>query len=81
MEMMLWNGILSFFVGVLLWIFKSQRDDIEGLKKGLVDFRLETAQQYATKNDVHNDIDRVLAKIDRIEEKLDRIIQRGNSNG
>jgi hypothetical protein len=77
MEMLVWNGILSFFVGILLWIFKTQRDDIEGLKRGLADFRLEVAQQYATKIDVHNDIDRVLAKIDRIEEKLDRLISKG----
>jgi len=34
-----------------------------------------TREDYATRADVHSDINRVLARIDNLDQKIDRILQ------
>ena len=75
----LWSGILSFLVAVLMWVLKEKSSDIKRLEILLSKTREEHARDYVTKADVHNDINRVLARLDRLDEKLDAFMKEQRS--
>lgn len=79
MELHVWNGILSFLVAVLMWVLKEKSSDIKRLEILLSKTREEHARDYVTKSDVHNDINRVLARLDRLDEKLDTFMKEQRS--
>ena len=75
----LWSGILSFLIAVLMWVLKEKSSDIKRLEILLSKTREEHARDYVTKADVHNDINRVLARLDRLDEKLDAFMKEQRS--
>ena len=75
MDMTLWNTILSLFSGLVIWLLKSQWDETKRLQVLLNRTREEMAREYVTKQEVHNDINRVLDRLDRLESKLDAFMQ------
>ena len=75
MEAMLWNTILSFISGLVLWLIKVQWDEIKRIQILLNRTREEVAKEYVTKVDVHHDINRVLDRLDRLENKLDTFMK------
>ncbi len=79
MDMLVWNIILSFVSGVGLWLLKSHADEVKRLGILLSKTREENADKYVTKQDMHNDINRVLARLDRMEEKLDSFMKEQRS--
>lgn len=81
MEMLniLWSGLLSLLIAVLMWVLKEKSADIKRLEILLSKTREEHARDYVTKADVHNDINRVLARLDRLDEKLDAFMKEQRS--
>ena len=79
MDMTIWDGILSLLVAVLMWVLKEKSSDIKRLEILLSKTREEHARDYVTKSDVHNDINRVLARLDRLDEKLDMFMKEQRS--
>jgi hypothetical protein len=79
MEMMLWNGVLSLCVAVILMWIKSVNDENKRLSILLSKTREEGAEKYVTKVEVHSDINRVLDRIDRLENKIDTFMQEHRS--
>ena len=79
METMLWNTILSFVSGLVLWLIKVQWDEIKRVQILLNRTREEVAKEYVTKVDVHHDINRVLDRLDRLENKLDTFMKEQRS--
>ena len=75
----LWSGVLSFLIAVLMWVLKEKSGDIKRLEVLLSKTREEHARDYVTKADVHNDINRVLARLDRMDEKLDAFMKEQRS--
>ena len=75
----LWSGLLTFTSGVLMWILKEKSADIKRLEILVSKTREEHARDYVTKSDVHNDINRVLARLDRLDEKLDAFMKEQRS--
>lgn len=75
----LWSGILSFLIAVLMWVLKEKSADLKRLEILLSKTREEHARDYVTKADVHNDINRVLARLDRLDEKLDAFMKEQRS--
>lgn len=75
MDMMLWNVILSFASGFVLWLIKAQWDEVKRMQILLNKTREEMAKEYVTKQEVHADINRVLDRLDRLEQKLDRFME------
>jgi flagellar biosynthesis/type III secretory pathway chaperone len=75
----LWSGILSFLIAVLMWVLKEKASDLKRLEILLSKTREEHARDYVTKADVHNDINRVLARLDRLDEKLDAFMKEQRS--
>lgn len=80
METTLWNALLSFFSAVILWLLKSQWDEMKRMQILLNRTREEVAKDYVTRADMHSDINRVLLRLDRLDEKLDAFMQR-EANG
>ena len=79
MEMMLWNAILSFVSAVILWIIKTNWDELQRVQILLNRTREEVAKEYVTRSDVHHDINRVLDRLDRLEGKLDAFMKEQRS--
>ena len=79
MELMLWNVILSFISGLLLWLIKTQWEEIKRVQILLNRTREEVAKEYVTKVEVHSDINRVLDRLDRLENKLDTFMREQRS--
>ena len=75
----LWNGVLSLLLAVLMWVLKEKSGDIKRLEILVSKTREEHARDYVTKADVHNDINRVLARLDRLDEKLDTFMKEQRS--
>ena len=79
MDMMLWNLILSFASGLILWMVKAQYEEMKRIQILLNRTREEVAKEYVTKVEVHSDINRVLDRLDRLEAKLDTFIREQKS--
>jgi hypothetical protein len=83
---MLWNAVLTIFLGLVGWAVKAKERELERTQEelGRVTILLnrtreEVAKEYVTKQEVHHDINRVLDRLDRLEAKLDTFI-RGQSS-
>ena len=68
---MLLNVGLSTVLAIFGWILKSHVDEVKRLQILLN----RTREDYATRADMHADINRVLARIDSLDTKIDRILQ------
>lgn len=79
MDMMLWNIVLSFTSGLILWMIKAQYDELKRVQILLNRTREEVAKEYVTKVEVHSDINRVLDRLDRLDAKLDTFIREQKS--
>lgn len=79
MEMMVWNGVLSFVSAILILWIKSSQDEVKRLSILLSRTREEGAEKYVTKVEVHSDINRVLDRLDRLENKLDTFMRENRS--
>lgn len=68
---MLLNIGLSTVLAIFGWILKSHVDEVKRLQILLN----KTREDYATRADMHADINRVLSRIDNLDQKIDRILQ------
>jgi hypothetical protein len=68
---MIINFGLTAILGIFGWILKSHVDEVKRLQILLN----RTREDYATRADMHADINRVLARIDSLDTKIDRILQ------
>ena len=79
MEMMVWNIVLSFVsAAALLWV-RTMHDEIKRLAILISKTREEHSDKFVTKADMHNDINRVIARLDRLDEKLDAFMREQRS--
>jgi predicted DNA-binding protein YlxM (UPF0122 family) len=71
MELMVWNALLTTFLGLLGWSLKEKSAELQRVQILLNRTREEIAKEYVTKQEVHTDINRVLDRLDRLEKKID----------
>jgi len=74
-DALIWNTLLTVFIGLLGWILKEKTAEINRLGILLNKTREEVAKEYVTKAEVHADINRVLDRLDRLDTKLDRLVE------
>jgi predicted DNA-binding protein YlxM (UPF0122 family) len=67
---------LGILFAVISWILKEKSNEIQRLSILLNRTREEIAKEYVTKQEVHTDINRVLARLELIDSKLDRFVER-----
>ena len=79
MELPVWNVFLSFLSAALLLWVKVSHDEVKRLGILLSKTREENVEKFVTKNDMHADINRVLARLDRMDEKLDAFMKEQRS--
>jgi DNA-directed RNA polymerase sigma subunit (sigma70/sigma32) len=79
MELPIWNVFLSFLSAALLLWVKVSHDEVKRLGILLSKTREENAEKFVTKNDMHADINRVIARLDRMDEKLDTFMREQRS--
>lgn len=79
MEVLIWNVVLSFVSAILIWVLKAHADEVKRISILLSKTREENAEKFVTRADVHNDINRVLARLDRLDEKLDAYMKEQRS--
>ena len=69
---MFWNVILTLVIAPALWMFRNQMAEIKR-----IDILLNrTREEYATKNDLREDMTRVMEALHRVEDKLDRALSK-----
>lgn len=79
MELMVWNALLTTFLGLLGWSLKEKSSELQRISILLNRTREEIAKEYVTKQEVHNDINRVLDRLDRLEGKIDAFMKESRS--
>ena len=79
MELAIWNMVLSVVAGgTVMWV-KSTNDELKRLSILISRTREEHSDKFVTKQDMHNDINRVLQRLDRMDEKLDAFMKEQRS--
>ena len=79
MELMVWNVILSFASALLLFWVKVSHDEVKRLGILLSKTREEHSDKFVTKQDMHNDVNRVITRLDRLESKIDDFMKEQRS--
>jgi DNA-directed RNA polymerase sigma subunit (sigma70/sigma32) len=79
MELTIWNTILSFASALLMFWVKISHDEVKRLSILLSKTREEHSDKFVTKQDMHNDINRVLTRLDRLEGKIDDFMKEQRS--
>jgi septal ring factor EnvC (AmiA/AmiB activator) len=77
---MIWNAILSLACGSFIWWVRGMGVQINDLKRRLSDTREEIAKEYATKDDVEKDLERIMDRFDKLEAKMDNFLERLTRN-
>jgi hypothetical protein len=79
MDLPVWNTVLSFASALLLFWVKISHDEVKRLSILLSKTREEHSDKFVTKQDMHNDINRVLTRLDRLEGKIDDFMKASHS--
>lgn len=79
MELMVWNALLTTFLGLLGWSLREKSAELLRVQILLNRTREEIAKEYVTKQEVHADINRVLDRLDRLEKKIDDFMKEQRS--
>ena len=71
-SMMFWNVLLTLVVAPAFWMFRSLMAEVKR-----VDILLNrTREDYATKNELREDMQQVVSALHRVEDKLDRALSK-----
>ena len=70
--MLFWNVILTLVVVPFGWAFNKIFQEVKRLQILLN----KTREEYARKDDVKDDMDRVMAALHRVEDKIDKMLSR-----
>ena len=76
MEMMLWNVILSFVSGLVLWLLKVMWDELQRVQILLNRTREEIARDNITKDEINRISQHIDQRFNKLEQKIDNLMQR-----
>jgi len=76
MDLMLWNAALTVIIGLLSYFLREKSAELQRISILLNRTREEVAKEYVTKQEVHNDINRVMDRLDALDAKMDRLIEK-----
>jgi DNA-directed RNA polymerase sigma subunit (sigma70/sigma32) len=79
MELPVWNTILSFASALLLFWVKISHDEVKRLSILLSKTREENGEKFVSKQDMHNDMNRVIQRLDRLDAKIDEFMKEQRS--
>jgi len=70
--MLFWNIVLTMVIAPVFWAFRQMFTEVKRLQILLN----KTREDYATKSELRDDMDRVMEALHRVEDKLDRALDR-----
>ena len=70
--MLFWNVLLTLVVVPFGWAFNKMFQEVKRLQILLN----KTREEYARRDDVKEDMDRVMAALHRVEDKIDKMLSR-----
>jgi len=83
MDMMVWNIVLTAFLGLVSWFairLHTESDRLAILlnktREEIVQCQLNIADKYARKDEVSADMNRVMDRLDALDAKIDRLIEK-----
>ena len=83
MDMMLWNIVLSALVALVGWFGVQMHSEMHRLsillnrtREEIVQCQLNIAEKYARKDEVKQDMVRVMDRLDALDAKIDRLIEK-----
>ena len=79
MEMVLWNAILSLFVGLVLWFAKVIWGELQRVQILLNRTREEIARDNVTQAEIDKIVMHIDARFDKLQDKLDAYIKESKS--
>jgi hypothetical protein len=79
MEVMLWNALLTTFIGLLGWNLKAKSDEIQRLSILLNRTREEIARDNVTNAEVDRIVTHLDGRFDKLNDKLDAFIKESRS--
>ena len=79
MEMVLWNAILSLFVGLVLWFAKVIWSELQRVQILLNRTREEIARDNVTQAEIDKIVTHIDARFDKLQDRLDTYIKESRS--
>lgn len=83
MDMMYWNLALSLIIGLVGWFGVQMHTELHRLsillnrtREEIVQCQLSIAEKYARKDEVKQDMIRVMDRLDALDAKIDRLIEK-----
>ena len=80
--MMLWNIVLSALLALVGWFGVQMRTELNRLsillnktREEIVQCQLSIAEKYARKDEVREDMERLMDRLDALDAKIDRLIE------
>jgi hypothetical protein len=78
MEIMVWNGVLSFFSALALWMLKTNWDELQRIQILLNRTREEIARDNITKDEIDKISHHIDQRFNKLEQKIDNLMQRNH---
>ena len=79
MEMMVWNVLLTTFIGLLSWNLKSKSDELDRLQILLNKTREEIARDNVTQAEIDKMVSHIDQRFDKLNDKIDLMIRENRS--
>ena len=79
MEMVLWNAILSLFVGLVLWFAKVIWSELQRVQILLNRTREEVARDNVTQAEIDKIVTHIDSRFDKLNDKIDAFIRESKS--
>ena len=70
-----WNVILTLVIAPALWSFRSLLLEVKRLQI-LIN---RTREEYATREELRDDLKNVIDSLHRVEDKIDKVLERGKA--
>jgi len=74
--MLFWNIVLSLIVIPFSWVFTYLVKEVKRQQILINKTREEIAYHYARKDDVRNDVNKLMDALHRLEDKLDKVLSK-----
>ena len=75
MDMTLWNVLLTVAMALVGWFANTMWQEVQRLSLLLNRTREEVAKEYITKQEVHNEFNRIVDRLEALDSKLDRFFE------
>lgn len=77
---MIWNTLLTAFIGVIAYMYKEKADELARIQILLNRTREEIARDNVTQAEIDKVMDHIDARFNKLEEKINQLIAKGASN-